>query len=335
MKKLFFLVSITVLFVLVSCASSRDGWIENPYSEYQKQDYLCAVGYGKDTIDADLAAKRELASLFGMSVRSTVTSGLLETTSETNGKKTASTDQFFLVDSSISFSVDNLYGVEIVKRTSDKNNLCVSLAVLDRQETYKYYYSLLKSYRKTIDTLEESIVASFGSLKAVQDSVELVRTYGNYNTCVATCRYLSNKAIDYISLSDSMAIYRKAQNCVVLEVAVDGDDSGYVKSEVSKALTNAGFAVSNGTSEPTARVIVSISWRETAGTGLAEGFVFAEYTADISMIDVIGNETVMSFSSSAKEGHQSFESAKARAINKFVETIRNDFCSELEDKYTI
>ena len=120
----------------------------------------------------------------------------------------------------------------------------------------------------------------------------------------------------------------------MVEVSVEGDDSGAVRSAVSKTFTDVGIAVASGNQTPTAKAAVTIVWRESAGTGVASSFIFADYNADISLVDLAGGENIFVRSYKGKEGHQTFESAKARAISGLVSQIEDEFTPEMREVFT-
>lgn len=334
MRKTIIAVLAALLFagLLVSCSST--GWVTDPYRSYAQDKYVCAVGRGYSPEEADLAARRELASLFGMAVQSTVSRTIIETSSEKDGKTSESFGEYFTSTASVSVNADNLYGVEIAKRIVDKDGTCVSLAVMERRATTDYYLARLKSDGEEIEALKASIPSYFGTMRGVKDASTLVRKTNDYNTSVVMCNYLSGSDLPFKSLADGYALYSQAQDDVVLEVQVEGDDSGAVKSAISKIFTNAGFAVSNGTQTSTARTAVTIVWRESAGTGVASSFIFADYNADVSVIDLAGNETIMVYSTKGKEGHQSFEGAKARATSGLVAALEEEFKASMSEYFT-
>ena len=317
--------------LLASCSSTA--WTENPYGSFPQSDYVCAVGRGKNADEADLAARKELASLFGMTVQATVSRTILETSTDRDGNKSDSFGEFFTSTASMNVTADNLYGVEIAKRTTEKDGTCISLAVMERKATTDFYLARLKSDGEEIQFLKASIPSLIGTMKAVEDAANLVRKSNDYNTSVVMCNYLSGGDIPFISLAEGYELHRKAREAVVLEVNVEGDDSGAVKSAVSKIFTDAGLAVSNGTMKPTAKAEVSIVWRESAGTGVASSFIFADYNADVSVIDLAGNQTLLVFSTKGKEGHQSYEGAKARATTGLVNTIEGNFRAQFADTF--
>ena len=309
--------------LLASCSST--GWMTDPYRLYDQNTYICAVGRGTTAEQADLAARRELASLFGMAVQSTVSRTIYETTLERGDQTVENSGEFFSSSATVTVNADNLYGVEIAKRTVEKDGTCVSLAVMERKATSEFYLARLKSDGEQIDALKAAAPSQVGTLRGVVDAVAMIHKVSDYNTAVVMCNYISGSELPFKGLADFLEIYRTARDAVTLEVSVEGDGSGAVLSTVSKIFTDAGIAVSNGTRKPTAKASVNIVWRESAGTGVASSFMFADFTADVSVIDLAAGESLFVRSYKGKEGHQSFESAKARAVSTLVSQIEEDF----------
>lgn len=330
MKKLLFALSV-LLVLLVSCASGN--WMANPYSKFPQADYVCGVGYGKSYEEAELAARKELASQFGMAVQSTVSRTLIETSAEKNGASSESFSEFFSSNSTVSVNVDNLYGVRIEKR-GEKDGAFVALAVMEKKATTDYYKGQLDSLKGTIDVQKRNALGKVGTFEGMKAATELVRTCEQYNTTAVMYNYLSGSEVPFIGLSESYDLYRQAMASIVLEVIVTGDPSGAVKSAVSKVFTDSGFAVSNGTLEPTAKATVTINWQDTQGTGVASSFVFASYNADVSLVDLSGNETVLVFASKGKEGHQNIDSARTKATSALVSQIGEEFSTLVKENYS-
>ena len=322
-----------LLGLLVSCAStSTAAWVDDPYVDHLRDFYVCAIGYGDTESQADSEARSQLASQFGVSVRSEITNVTQEQVFGTQDNTTEHINLYFSSESSITFDIEKLYGVTIASRTEADGRI-VSLAVMEKRTTADYYLSRLEPTKESIGNAINRIVENTGKLKGVRDSAECIRLCDEYNTLVAICNYLTNKKLPFLSLAEAYELQKKAIDSVIIEVDVQGDDSGAVKSAVTKALTGFGFTVSNGTKDPSARASVTISWRESAGTGAASSFIFAYYNVDVSLVDIAGNETVMVFSLDGKEGHQSYENAKGKAVTAIADRIETEFRSTLEENY--
>lgn len=328
---LFLAAALLVAGLLASCSSTA--WTTNPYGSYDESRYICAVGRGYNAEEADLAARKELASLFGMVVQSTVSRTVIETSAEKDGVSSESYGEYFVSNASVSVNTDNLYGVEIAKRTTEKDGTCVSLAVMEKKATTEYYLAQMKSDGEELDALKASIPSHYGTMRGVRDAASYVKKANDYNTSVVMCNYLSGSETPFKSLAEGYAMHRQACDSVVLEVSVEGDESGAVKSAVSKIFTDSGFTVSNGKQTATAKVVITIVWRESAGTGVASSYIFADYNADVSVIDLAAGEAVFVQSFKGKEGHQSYGSAKAKASTTLVGQLEEEFKSAVEDSF--
>ena len=328
--KLIWLVLSTIL-LLASCSSTS--WTTDPYKGYDKGEYVCAVGRGATMEEADLAARKELASLFGMQVQSTVSRPYMESSIERDGTNTEGSSELFTSMASSTVNVDDLYGVEIAKRTS-KDGECISLAVMERKTTSEHYRSKLDSSLQRLQSLEDDVLENIGTLKALERSVEYVRLCNECNVSTVMYNYLSGDSLPFVDMSKGYGLHDKALKAIVLEVDVMGDDSGAVKASIGRILTDAGLSVYNGSLTPTAKVVVEITWSEQKGTGVASSFTFALYNADVSFVDIAGSEAVMVESFKDKEGHQSFEGARSRAVSAIVKELDSKLSSVLKDTYS-
>ncbi len=325
------LIVVASALLFVSCTSTA--WTTNPYKGYDKDSYICAVGRGATAEEADLAARKELASLFGMQVQSTVSRTYMESSIERDGANTEGSSEMFTSMASSTVNVDDLYGVEIAKRTS-KDGEHISLAVMERRTTAEYYKSKLDSSVQRLQSLESDVLENLGTLKALERAVEYVRLCDECNVSTVMYNYLSGDSLPFTDMSKGYGLHDKALDAMVLEVEVSGDDSGAVEASIGRILTDAGLSVSNGSRTPTAKVMVEITWSERKGTGVASSFTFALYNAEVSFVDIAGNEAVMVESFKGREGHRSYEGAKSRALSSFVKELDSKLSSILEDTYS-
>lgn len=321
-----------IVLLLASCSSTA--WTTNPYKGYDKDVYICAVGRGATAEEADLAARKELASLFGMQVQSTVSRTYMESSIERDGSNTDGSSEMFTSMASSTVNVDDLYGVEIAKRTTSKDDGYISLAVMERKTTSEYYRSKLDSSFQRLQSLEDDVLENLGTLKALERSVEYVKLCNECNVSTVMYNYLSGDSLPFTDMSKGYSLHDKALNAIVLNVEVIGDGSGAVKSSIGEILTDAGLSVSTGSRTPTAKVTVSITWSEQKGTGVASSFTFALYNAEVSFVDIAGSESIMVESFKGREGHQSYEGAKSRAVSALVKKLDSRLSSVLKDTYS-
>ena len=104
---------------------------------------------------------------------------------------------------------------------------------------------------------------------------------------------------------------------------------------MAEILTGFGLKVSGGSEMPTAITEGRIDFRQVQGTGVASDFVFAEFDAEIRLRDLVSDRTVFAYSTHGREGHQSYESAKIRALSVVEDELRTAFAEQLSDLYSI
>ncbi len=325
MNKLVISVPLALL-LLVSCTSMMN-WEREPYALHPQSDYVCAVGYGSSAEDADLNARKELASLFGMTVRSTTS----RTVMELDNLEESTYSEFFASSSEIVVDVEALYGVEIAQRKETDGNFA-SLAVMEKRVTRDYYEAVINSYRSRIKAIKESLGNPDGSFSFVEKAAELIKLINDYNTKVVLYNYLSDIKEPFMSVADTKRVFDEARKSVVLHIEVVGDETGTIQSTLSKIFTDGGFAVSKGGLAPTAKALVTIGWKELSGVG--NPFVFAAYTANVSVVDLVRNESVLVYTETGREGHQSIEGAKIRAERVLSENLSTQFKETLMSRYT-
>ncbi len=329
MKKVLSIFCLLAL-VLVSCATKY-----NLDAQYPETDYVRATGYGSTMEEAELNAKTELASLFGLSISTETTRSLVDTyTKDSLGNEAASYSEYFTDASRISVDIDNLYGVKVVEREQGKTE-CYVTVVMERKMTAEYYLSQIEQNLKVIENLENAINAALGTFSAIDESLNLIKMIEECNTKTVMYNYLSNDSHSYCSLASAYALLNRAKSDIILIVDVSGDDSGSVKSSISRIFTENGIAISKGDDIPTAKIVVSIIWHESQGTGVASSFVFEEYNADVSVMDVAGGEILFVISFNGKEGHQNYDGAKTRAIKDIVKQIETELEPAINERFSL
>lgn len=311
-----------LLFLLSSCISNK--WVTNPYKEYDSENYVVALGYGETQEEADTNAKSELASLFGLHVTTVVTRAVTETLSDY--------DEVFMKASSQYSDVDNLYGINIAKRTLNKDSRYISLAVMEKKPTLQYLLGNIESEKKGIERLYSLSNNSLGSLEGLESASALVSAVRTYNTHIALINYLSGENYEYLDEKKALGKWKEVRESISINVSVVGDESESIASTISQILSSCGLRVVNN-EETTSSVECFISMREVKGSGIASSFVFVDYDASIKLKDNQTNKIYLEYSLSGKEGHQNTTSAKTRALNDLKEKIETSFGKEIEEKF--
>lgn len=317
--------------ILVSCASSS--WTTNPYSVVPKDNYVAAVGYGMTMETAEQNAKVELASLFGSGINSVVSRVMTESEVERNGITSESSSDKFFQASSVTINVDNLYGVEIIKRM-EKDGRFFALAAMNKATTFDWYKSQLESLKKSYEKLLSS-TNSDGTLSSLEKAVLLAKTVEEHNRDAAICSYLSGEEGEYLDASVSREILRNAKSSIIFAISWLGEEEPSVTSSVSKVFSSLGLKVGNDNESSTAKVEIILDWTESKGTGVASSFVFAEYDVSVSLVDMTDGGSIFVFTSKGREGHQTIEGAKSRALTALSEDISKGLGNELKEQFAL
>ena len=326
MRRTLFIV-LAALLLLVSCATKG--------AQYPEADYVRATGYGATMEEAELKAKTALASLFGLSISTDSTRSLLDTYAiDEHGNESRSYGEYFTNVSNVSVTADNLYGVQVIERVKGKDE-CAVTVVMERKTTSEYYLAQIEQGMETIMALEAIVPSEIGTFKGLEDAVSLAKLGEKCNTQTVMYNYLTGEEHDFYSLASAYSLIDQARRAIVLSVVVTGDDSGSVLSSVSRIFTSDGVAIAKGDVEPTSVATVTINWQESQGTGVASSFVFEEYNTDISVMDLAGNQVIFVMSLNGKEGHQSYEGAKTRAVKGMVSEIGEKLGSELAARFSL
>lgn len=317
--------------LLVSCATgNKNSWVKDPYSVYSSDEYICAVGYGHNSEEAAINAKRELASLFGMSIDSVTKRSISEEMSDRGFGVAETFSESFSSDTQTSISVDNLYGVRIAEE-AEIDGRVAALAVMEKVPTIEHYRKELPFMKKALEESEVKVAENAGTFYSIGMANDYYKSVEEYNAHVGIYNYLSGADWEYYDLSRARGIVFDACALVSLSVSVEGDESGAVNAALSELFTDNGFRVAEKDMNPTSVAEVTITWSEFKGIG--NPFTFANYNVKVSIFDTESGKAVFVYDFDGKEGHQTFDGAKTRAIRNIVETLETEFKNKLFSTY--
>lgn len=323
MKALSLIVAICLL--TTSCATTSI--IDDPYGSLSREEFLTARGYGPTAEKAELNAKVELASLFGSAVKSV--------TARTIAENKKGYDESFIKASEIVIDTEDLYGIEIAKTVKGKDGSYTSVAMMDKASAVTVYKAQQADMLDSLKSLEADKPLSDGSLASLEKAVSYCRLAEKYNKYVSIINYLEGSEIPFYDKRIAESVYSSASDSICLEISIVGDDTGRVESTVAEILTGFGLKLSGGSEMPTAITEGRIDFRQVQGTGVASDFVFAEFDAEIRLRDLVSDRTVFAYSTHGREGHQSYESAKSRALSVIEKEIKAAFNEQISEVFSI
>lgn len=315
-----------ILFASVGMAfPAMPDWAENPYYGYSKTDYVCAAGFGKTQSEADMNAKKEIAGFFGTTVSSSTE--IYASESSIYGASAS-----FSSTASAKVNVDDIVGIEIDKRTKDGNQF-ISHAVLAKKPALTFYAGRLMNSAMKIADYEQLIMSELGSMYALGDLSELAKAYDKYQkdlriyNAISTTPFVSAQT----ESMDINMISQLALSSIEVSIKVSGDVDGKIESAIKSFITGCGLSISRRNATNKVNVDITLENAEVKGNP----YKFCRYSIKVSVFDETFGEQIFEFSASGREGQNSYDQAKTRAVNSMEKIITSEFADRFEEEFGI
>ncbi|MDR2659162.1 MAG: LPP20 family lipoprotein, partial [Spirochaetaceae bacterium] len=170
----------------VKSSKNEPAWVSSPYSVYDKNLYVAAVGSGDNRASAERAAFAALTSVFGQSIEAEFSNLTNYSEAVQNGSIVVSENNAVREAVKTSSMMDSLVGAEIAGVWQDGGDrLWYAAAVLDKKKAAGLYAGLISGNLRIIDDItnipeaEANTIEAFSRYQlaaAVADANEL---YGN------------------------------------------------------------------------------------------------------------------------------------------------------------
>lgn len=295
---------------LGGCAAPRETrpvWLVNPQSAWPADRYLAAVGEGDSRRAAENSAAAGLARIFESTVQATET--LAETTTERRGAASAF-DQFSELRSAVQIGAEQtLLNVQYGESFTDARGRVHVAAYIPRAATAAIYTGKIEALaRETVFLIRQSAAAPdpvgrYAFLRAA------VRKAAETAALMDQLRIIHPGAHAAVRLGyEPEALYASAAAAAQSVTFAVRFPPGAARDALTAALTAMGFTEQDRS--PALEFSGTASFEET---DIRRGaLVFMRWTLNVEMRDRSGR-TVMAFQKSSREGHITFEEARARA----------------------
>ena len=336
-----FLLAVCVLLMLSACSSSpstksQPNWVRDPYTKYDKQAIVAAVGSASDRQAAEKSALGNLVGIFGQSIqvdekvsvsyREAVEKGVAATWSENTS-----------VDNTISTTagLDTLVGAEIGDTWFDGKTTHYAVAVLEKSKARMVYSEMIRSNQAMINdlvNLPESQKNSFDGYARYQFAATVADinvTYGNLLSFIGAPPQNLKKGDDYRLEAANIT------KAIPVAMRVQNDKSGRIQGAFTKALSDLGFRTGGTNSRYVLTVNVVSSPVEIANN--PNKWARIEVTANLT--DTSSGTVVVPYTFNNREGHTSQSEADNRVIlaaerriNQEYSQVVNNYLSQLLPK---
>lgn len=327
-----FVVICCLLYILCSCASSSSNnqpdWVSDPYSKYNRQAVVAAVGNGNTRQAAEKSAFGNLISFFGQSVQ--VDERVYTSYQEAvkNGINAGWTEKTSVNNEIITTAgIDTLIGAEIGEVWYDKKDTYYASAVMNKTKAIQIYTNLIDSNLIIINNLinipanQKNSLEGFVRYKSAASIADVNQSYATILSVIGLGSFQTLKKGDEYRL--------EAQNIsqlIPVGVRVRNDRVGRLQSAFSKVLTDTGFRTGGTNSRYIVDVSASVSPVDSGSSPYA--FVSMELTANF--IDTSNNVVLLPYSFSERDGHTSLDSAENRVFLTAERKIDKEYRDLLE-----
>ncbi|MDR0497279.1 MAG: LPP20 family lipoprotein [Treponema sp.] len=316
-------------------SNKQPDWVRDPYTKYNRQASVAAIGMGGSREAAEKGAYGNLIGIFGQSIQVDEKVSLSYQEAVKNGV-TANWSENTTVDSTImtSTGMDSLVGAEIGDRWDDGKEY-FALAFLDKAKASQIYSGMIRSNQTMINNLlivppeEKNTLNEYARYQFAATIADVNISYGNLLSVIGAPVQVLKKGDDYrleaVSITKAIPIGLRVQN----------DVSNRIQGAFARALSGMGFQSGGNNSRYTLDVNINSSPVIIANN--PNNFTRIEVSANLS--DTSAGTVLLPYNFNDRQGHTSQSEADNRAyaaaerkINEEYTKILSDYLSQLLPK---
>ena len=236
-------------FILSSCVSSaitdnvayEPNWVSDPYTKYDRQTNVAAVGRGSSHEAAEKSAFGKLVAIFSQSIQVDERVSVNYQEAVRNGI-TTNWSENTAVDSMISTSasLDSLVGAEIGDVWNDGNSF-YAVAVLNKTNAIRIYSDIIRSNQTMIENLVsiptevKNTLEEYARYRFAATIADMVVQYANLLSFIGGSVQTIKSGDDYQLEALDIA------KAIPVALSVRNDRFGRIESSFAKALSDLGF----------------------------------------------------------------------------------------------
>jgi hypothetical protein len=318
--------------LIVACAFSQEkpAWIDSPQGKYPTDQYLAAVGSGDTRKAAENDAAANLAAIFQSNIKAEQTikeryRELYVSPSQSSLEHQNETVKHISVSSK-----QTLYNMQYAESFTDNAGRTYVLAVLERQPTAEIYNKRIEENERMMDAyIEQSRLAQTPVLKFANLNAALVFNKTNeplkkqLGIIVPGLMYASKSKYDEVKVQEMLLEARKG---VPFSVHIANDSQETIGGLIRSILNDQGFIVTN---DGILKINGNVSFEKI---DLKRKEKFVRWSYSLSIADTLGT-VVASFDGRGREGHLTYEEARARALRTMSRKIKTDFSAKVNEYF--
>jgi hypothetical protein len=309
-------------------ASSVPSWVRDPYTRFDRQTTVAAVGRGGSPEIAEASAYGNLAAFFGQSIEFDERTAERYQEAVRNGL-TAAWSVNTEVDTAIARSarLDTLVGAEIADTWNDYTNY-FAVAVLNKTRAVQIYSDIVRSNQRMIENLinippaERNTLNGFSRYQFAATVADMTIPYINLLSLIGGPPVQGFRSGNNLRL-EALDITR----AIPVNIRVQNDRSARIHGAFARALSELGFQSGGINSRYLLDVNVIISPVTIAGNPN----LFSRIELAANLIDTGNGTVLLPFNFSDRQGHTSQSEADNRVIMAAERKINTEYADFLHD----
>jgi len=320
----------------ISCASgsktgsrnAEPGWIRDPYSKYDKQTNVAAVGSGSNRQAAEKNALGNLVAIFGQAIYVDEKVSTLYKEAVSKGIAAEWSD-FTAIDNTVATSagLDSLVGAEIGDAWNNGGNEYYAVAVLNKTKAIQIYSNMIRSNQVMINNLinlsdtDKYSLEGYSRYQLAATVADINYGYGNLLSVIGSPALAMGlgKGDDYRFEAVSIA------RAIPLNLVVQNDPSGRIQGAFSKILSGMGFQSGSGNS----RYLLDIKVNSTPVDLPNNQNKFTRIEVSADLIDEYSATVLLPYNFNIREGHLTQSEADNRAFTAAERKINSEYANIL------
>ena len=306
-----------------SGASPRPEWVRDPYTRFDRQTHLAAVGSGSSRQQAERDALGRLVAIFGQSIQ--VDERVTESYQQAmNSGTVAAWAGGTTFDSSIvtSTGMDTLIGAEIGDFWEDGRGNSFALAVLDRAKAIQIYSQMLNANQEIIDNLV-NVPASQRNTFDGFARYQFAAVVADMNTSyAAVLQVLGAPAQGNRSGDEFRRSAQEIAAAIPIGINVSNDRNSRIRGAFAGVFSGLGFRTGAANQRYMLNVDLVVQQTDTPN---AQGLVFARMEFNANLVDTTTGAVLLPFTFNVREGHRTMSEAENRVFIAAERKINSDY----------
>lgn len=333
MKKYFSVLAIIFCASLSFAAKKKiPEWVTVPLNVYSPDVYLNGVGYGDSKESAEAEAVKNLAAIFGQTVKSKTSASKKMEQAVAQGNVAFSSSSSLEQNIVNYVDAENVIGVSVAEYFYNRpEKRWYAIAVLHKKETAEIYKSLL---RKNDETVRRAVneskkdANSFYAYSEICFAIEIANENDKLLKNLMIIDFDAGDALneEIVSLKSLLAMQKKIADNITIFTEIRGDKDNKIKSAFQEVFSKYGFKTSSDS---------SLRYRVTgkfSAENVEKKVFYCVYTLDLDFVDSRDSKSLFAINLKGREGSVSKSDAENRAFRTLEKNIGMEF-SENFDSY--